>query len=152
MSKIVLIACVSQKLNKKAKAKDIYTSPLFIYSLAYAYTLKPDKIFILSALYHLIEPETEIEPYDVTLSLIPKSKRKYGLRVLSTAEKREWGKEVVEMLSRQADLQRDQFIVLAGQEYIKPIFPFVSNIDDRLRGMSIGKRLSYLKSQIKCSQ
>ena len=152
MSKIVLIACVSQKLNKRAKVKDIYTSPLFIYSLAYANTLKPDRIFILSALYHLLELETEIEPYDITLSLVPKLKRKQGIVVLSPVEKKEWGKTVVEMLSKQADLQCDQFIVLAGREYIKPILPYLSNLDDRLKGMSIGKRLSFLKSQVKCSQ
>ena len=76
MSKIVLIACVSQKLNKKAKAKDLYTSQLFKYSLAYAHSLNPDKIFILSALHHLLDLEMEIEPYNVTLSNIPKSKRK----------------------------------------------------------------------------
>jgi len=152
MNKIVLIACVSQKLNIKAKAKDMYTSALFLYSWQYANVLKPDKIFILSALYHLLEPETEIEPYNVTLSLVPKAKRKKGLVVLSSAEKKDWGMTVVEMLSKHANLQSDLFIVLAGQEYMKPILPYLSNIDDRLKGMSIGKRLRYLKSQLKCNQ
>ena len=152
MKKIILIACVSKKVAFKTRAKNLYISQLFKNSLAYAYSLNPDKIFILSALHYLLELDTEINPYNVTLSNIPKSKRKYGLRVLSPAEKKEWGKKVVEMLSKQADLQCDQFIVLAGREYIKPILPYLSNIDDRLRGMSIGKRLSYLKSQIKCSQ
>jgi len=118
MSKIVLIACVSQKLNKKAKAKDLYTSQLFKYSLAYAHSLNPDKIFILSALHHLLDLDAAIEPYNVTLSNIPKSKRKKGLIVLSPAEKIDWGKKVVEMLSEQIDLQNDQFIMLAGQKCV----------------------------------
>jgi len=71
---------------------------------------------------------------------------------VSSAEKKEWGKKVGEMLSKHADLQCDQFIVLAGREYIKPIEPFLLNIDDPLKGMSIGKRLSYLKNQVGCSQ
>jgi len=148
MSKIVLIACVSQKLNKKAKAKDLYTSQLFKYSLAYAHSLNPDKIFILSALHHLLDLEMEIEPYNVTLSNIPKSKRKEGLIVLSQAEKIEWGKKVVKMLSEQTDLQYDQFILLAGQEYIKPIKPYIKNLDDRLHGLRQGERVKYLKANL----
>ena len=149
MSKIVLIACVSQKLNKKAKAKDLYTSQLFKYSLAYAHSLNPDKIFILSALHHLLDLEMEIEPYNVTLSNIPKSKRKEGLIVLSQAEKIEWSKKVVKMLSEQTDLQYDQFILLAGQEYIKPIKPYIKNLDDRLHGLRQGERVKYLKANLK---
>jgi hypothetical protein len=148
MSKIVLIACVSQKLNKKAKAKDLYTSQLFKYSLAYAHSLNPDKIFILSALHHLLDLEMEIEPYNVTLSNIPKSKRKEGLIVLSQAEKIEWSKKVVKMLSEQTDLQYDQFILLAGQEYIKPIKPYIKNLDDRLHGLRQGERVKYLKANL----
>jgi hypothetical protein len=146
--KIVLIACVSKKRPLKSKAKDLYISQLFKYSLAYAYSLNPDKIFILSALHHLIDLETEIEPYNVTLSKIPKSKRKQGIRVMNPAEKIEWGKKVAEMLSKQADLQNDQFIILAGQEYIKPIKPYIMNIDDRLHGLGIGKRIGFLKDQL----
>lgn len=152
MKRIVLISCVWKKQSAKSKAKDLYISPLFKTSLAYAYSLNPDEIFVLSALHHLLDLEAEIEPYNVTLSNIPKSKKKDGLIVLSSAEKIEWGKKVVTMLSERTDLQRDHFIILAGREYIKPILPYLLNIDDRLRGMSIGKRLSYLKSQIKCSQ
>ncbi len=152
MKRIVLISCVSKKKSTKSKAKDLYVSPLFKTSLAYAYSLKPDEIFVLSALHHLLDLEAEIEPYNITLSNIPKSIKKDGLIVLSSAEKIEWGKKVVAMLSERTDLQRDHFIILAGREYIKPILPYLLNIDDRLRGMSIGKRLSYLKSQIRCSQ
>jgi len=46
--KIRLISCVSKNLNCKAKAKDLYTSPFFKKSLAYARKLNPDKIYILS--------------------------------------------------------------------------------------------------------
>lgn len=151
MKKIVLIACVSKKKPFKAKAKDLYISQLFKSSLAYAYSLKPDKIFILSALHHLLDLEKKIEPYDFTLSNIPKSKRKHGLRVLNPSEKIEWGKKVVEMLLKQADLQNDQFIILGGQEYIKPIKPFIKNIDDRLKGLGIGGRISFLKNNLGCN-
>jgi hypothetical protein len=146
MKKIVLIACVSKKGNKKAKAKDLYKSQLFTYSLAYANTLKPDKIFILSALHHLLELEKEIEPYDVTLSNIPMNKRKPGLKVLNSKEKIEWGKKVVEMLSKQTDLRQDKFIILAGQEYIKPIIENISHYSLPLNGLRQGERVKFLKN------
>ncbi len=148
MKKIILIACVSKKVDFKTKAKNLYISQLFENSLAYAYSLNPDKIFILSALHYLLELDTEINPYNVTLSNIPKSKRKYGIRVLSPAEKMEWGKIVGEMLSKQADLQRDHFIILAGQEYIKPIKPYIKNLDDKLHGLRQGERVKYLKANL----
>jgi hypothetical protein len=148
MKIIVLIACVSQKKNIKAKAKELYVSTLFKYSLKYAYSLKPDKVFILSALHHLLDLDKEIEPYNVTLSNVPKAKRKPGLKVLNAEEKKIWGKEVIRMLSMQSDLQHDKFIVLAGQEYIKPIQAHIRYLDDRLLGLPQGKRVAYLKNHI----
>ena len=85
MEKIVLISCGSKKMNKRTKAKDMYQSPLFKHSLEYALKLNPDKIFILSALYGLLDLETEIEPYDVTISNVSKQNRlkKPQLKVLN---------------------------------------------------------------------
>lgn len=148
MKNIILISCASKKRNHKTEAKNLYISPLFMYSIQYAYTLKPDKIFILSALHHLLELDQEIEPYDVTLSNVPKGKRKQGLKVLNSVEKIEWGKKVVEMLSQTTDLQNVHFIILAGQEYIKPIKNHINYLDDKLKGLRQGERLRYLKSQL----
>ena len=58
MVKTVLISCVSKKLDHSAKARDMYISPLFKLSLKYAQKLNPDKIFILSAKYHLLPIES----------------------------------------------------------------------------------------------
>jgi hypothetical protein len=145
MKQIVLISCVSKKGDKKMKAKDLYKSPLFKSSLAYAYKLNPDKIFILSALHHLLELEREIEPYDVTLSNVPKNKRKAGLKVLNSFEKREWGKKVIVMLGSNTDLKKDNFIILAGQEYIKPIIDRMTHFALPLKGLRQGERVKFLK-------
>ena len=59
MKIIILIACVSKKRPFKSKAKDLYISTLFTKSLAYAHTLNPDKIYIISALHHLLDLEQE---------------------------------------------------------------------------------------------
>lgn len=143
--RIVLIACTARKLPYRAKAEEIYTSPLFRHSLAYARTLNPDQIFILSALHHLLPLDQEIEPYNVTLSLIPKSKHKPGLKVLNTAEKAAWGVRVLEQLKTVADLQQDNFIILAGQEYIRPIHNHIVHLTDVLQGKGLFERVAYLK-------
>ena len=54
MRKIVLISCVSKKLVHAAKVRDIYVSPLFRLNLAYAESLKPDAIYVLSAKHGLL--------------------------------------------------------------------------------------------------
>ena len=88
MKRIVLISCVSRKGKTKAKAKDLYKGPLFTNSLEYAKSLNPDKIFILSALHNLLDLDTEIEPYDVTLSYLSPNKKakKPNLKVLTKTE------------------------------------------------------------------
>ena len=148
MKQVVLIACVSKKGDKKAKAKDLYKSPLFTYSLAYAYSLNPDKIFILSAMHHLLDLEKEIEPYDVTLSNVPKKKRKSGLKVLNSEEKKEWGEKVIEMLETQSDFKKDKFIILAGQEYLKPIKNKLVNYENHLEGIALFNRVPFLKRKL----
>ena len=68
MSHIVLIACSSRKGFKPAKAADLYQSSLFRKSMAYAQSLRPDEIHILSAKHGLLRRDAEIAPYNVTLN------------------------------------------------------------------------------------
>ena len=144
--RIILIACVSKKANKKAKASDLYISPLFKSSLAYAYKLNPDKIYILSALHHLLELDQEIEPYNVTLCYIAKERRKEDLKILTPSEKKEWGKIIIEQLSKQTDLINDEFIILAGVDYINPIISQIPNLSNPLKALRLGKRIKFLNS------
>ena len=68
MSRIVLLSCTKSKLDKKAPAYQLYSpSPMFQKTLEYGKSLKPDKMFILSAKYHLVPMNKELEPYDLTL-------------------------------------------------------------------------------------
>jgi cytoplasmic iron level regulating protein YaaA (DUF328/UPF0246 family) len=148
MEKIVLISCGSKKMNKRTKAKDMYQSPLFKNSLEYALKLNPDKIFILSALYGLLDLETEIEPYDVTISNVSKQNRlkKPQLKVLNKSEKIEWGKKIIEKLATFSNIEKDVFIILAGLEYVKPIIPYLLNVEQPLKGIGLFDRISHLKT------
>jgi hypothetical protein len=150
MKRIVLISCVSRKIKHRAKAKDLYQGPLFTNSLAYAQKLKPDKIYILSALHHLLNLEQVIEPYDVTLSQVSKTVRtkKPNLKVLSKEEASDWGQTVLRQLEEIADLKNDEFIILAGQSYISPIKKGINHIKEPLKGFSQGIRVQFLKKEL----
>lgn len=137
MKKIVLISCVSKKGNRKAKAKDLYESPLFVKSLAYGQKLSPDGIYILSAHYHLLDLDTEIEPYNRTLNKMSKN------------DSINWGKKVIEQLKEVADIKKDKFIILAGKNYLTPIQDSLVNVEAPLDRLKIGERLQFLTNELK---
>jgi cytoplasmic iron level regulating protein YaaA (DUF328/UPF0246 family) len=136
MNKYILVSCCSKKANKKSFACDLYISDLFIKSMAYAKSMKPNKIFILSAKYGLLELDDEIFPYDETL------KKK------NENEKRIWAKNVLNKLSETTDLESDEFIFLAGKEYRKYLLPKIKNYKIPLFRLLIGKQLQWLKENI----
>ena len=135
MKRIVLISCVSKKLPYKAKAKDLYISTLFKLNYQYAKSLNPDKIFILSAKYGLLNPEQEIEPYNETLN------------TKSTQEIKNWAQEILLDLKKQTDLMIDEFIFLAGTKYRKFLISHIKNYKVPMEGLTIGRQLSFLKKQ-----
>lgn len=135
MKKIVLIACSSKKGTTRARAKDLYISPLFIKSLHYAQKLQPDRIFILSAKYGLTEIDRIIEPYDITLNRMPADQIKG------------WSTSVLAELSRYADLDRDRFIFLAGSLYRKYLKVKLRFCEVPMQGMTIGRQLQFLSRE-----
>ena len=136
--KIVLISCVKGKRENELMAKDLYKGPLFKNSLCVAKRLQPDesKIFILSAKWYLLPLEKRIGPYEMTL------------KNFSEKEKEDWGKKVADELKRVSKLDTDEFIILAGKEYIRPISDKITNLIDYLENRNYGQRTSYLKSQL----
>jgi hypothetical protein len=136
MKTIVLITCVKKKLQGKHKAEDLYISPFFKKNLAYAKSLKPDEIFILSAKYGLLNLSQEIETYDLTL------------KSFKTKELREWADGTLEQLRLVYDLGNDKFIFLAGDKYRKFLLPAIGHYEIPLKGLAIGKQLQFLKDKI----
>ena len=65
--RILLIGCGKSKLTHAAQARDLYTGPLFRARRAFA-EASGCPWFIVSAKYHLLHPETLIEPYDCRLN------------------------------------------------------------------------------------
>ncbi|MFN8443182.1 MAG: hypothetical protein U0175_20575 [Caldilineaceae bacterium] len=120
------------KLPHKARAVDLYISPLFRKNLGFAHRLHPDAIYILSAKYGLLKLQEEVEPYNQTLN------------TMSTDEIRRWANGVLKQLAECADLKQDQFTFLAGEKYRKFLIPQISHVHVPMEGLPIGKQLQYL--------
>lgn len=133
---IILISCVKKKQNKKSKAEDLYISPFFKKSLVYAKSLNPDKIFILSAKYGLLPLDKEIDPYDLTLNNFKAA----ALKV--------WANDTLKQLQQETDLEKDNYIFLAGDNYRKYLIPEIKNYEIPLEGLGIGRQLQFLKNKI----
>src|SRR6266481_3140972 len=99
---IVLLSCVKSKRAYRCKASYMYTSPLFRKMMAYALSLKPKSVYILSAKYGLLRPDDIIEPYEQTL------------KKMSARDRQQWARTVITKLGQQCDLDADHFVILAG--------------------------------------
>lgn len=130
--RIVLISCAARKRQHRARAQDLYVSPLFQRQLAYARKLSPDAVFILSAKYGLVGPDEEIEPYDQTL------------KDMGASEQRAWAKRVLAQLGEKTSLLSDHFIVLAGDAYRRYLTPALGHWEAPLERLTIGRQLQKL--------
>jgi hypothetical protein len=140
MATIVLLSCTKSKTPYEAPAQELYSaSPMFQKTLQYGKTLKPDKMYILSAKHHLVNLNQKLKPYDLTLKDFNKE------------EKEKWGEEVYkEMKQRGIDPNKNKFVFLAGNEYIKPLLKYIpeSNIETPMAGKRFGQRLKWLNNQL----
>jgi hypothetical protein len=136
MQRIVLITCVKKKRDRKCKAEDLYISPFFKKNIAYAKSLNPDKIFILSAKYGLLPLDKEIDTYDLTLNSFKKE------------ELKRWADDTLQQLRLETNLDKDKFIFLAGDKYRKYLLPKIKNHEIPFKGLGIGKQLQFLKNKI----
>ena len=140
MATIVFLSCSKSKTPYKAPAQELYSaSPMFQKTLEYGKSLKPDKMYILSAKHHLVDLNQELAPYDLTL------------KDFTAEEKTKWGEEVYkEMKQKGINPEKNKFIFLAGNEYIKPLLKYIpeSNVETPMGGKRFGERLKWLNSQL----
>ena len=135
MSKIALIGCTSKKQDHTCPAIEMYSkSSYFNKKLKYCKNANIDIIFILSAKYGLLDPDTIIEPYNVFLKNQTKD---YKL---------EWNKRVLEDLRNKTNMEKDEFIILAGNEYVKDLLEFIPNHYNPVKGLGIGYQSFYFQN------
>ena len=136
---IILLSCSARKAGTPLPAAELYQGTLFKASLAWAQQQQPDAIYILSAKHHLVEPDRVLQPYDLTLNKMP------------IAELRRWSDTVHEQLSSATDIERDRFIILAGDKYRRFLMPHLRNIELPLEGMRIGEQVQLLQRQVQAA-
>ena len=132
---MVLVGCVKLKLARAAAAKDLYRSPLWQRRRNYAEASRCPWM-ILSAKHGLLDPETQIAPYDLALA------------ALSAAEQRAWGEHVVGQLEeRLGSLAGTTFEVHAGRAYRRAIEPGIAerggSVAAPLEGLGMGEQLAW---------
>jgi hypothetical protein len=148
--RIALVACGASKLPRRAAAKDLYTGPLFRTASAYAEACC-DHWYVLSARHGLVEPETELEPYDQSLSDMPCSERD------------RWGIALVrQLISRWGAIANVRWVILAGKPYVNAIRPeliAIANGHRRIAAawllpelplvhLAIGMQMQWLKQEV----
>ena len=140
MEKIVFLSCTKSKTPHPAPAQELYSaSPMFQKTLAYGKSLEPDRMYILSAKHHLVPLGKKLAPYDKTLKEMPKDERD------------EWGKITFDQIKRKGINPEDsKFIFLAGDEYIKPLLPYIpsKNVINPMKGKRFGERLKWLNTKV----
>ena len=134
---VYLVACVSQKLDRRAPAADLYRSDWFRKARTYVEETG-GRWYILSAAHGLVEPTKRLTPYDATL------------RDLTAAERRLWGEKTVRQLRRAIGPRYTGPIVfLAGRLYREPLLAFAGDrVAIPMLGMGIGQQKAWLASQI----
>ena len=139
MSKVVLVSCSAGKESQAAPAEELYNSDLFKKQLEYAKKLtSANDIYIISAKYHLVPLRAKIEPYNKTLKEMPSDARK------------DWADTVLNQLSsRKYDLDKDNFVFLAGTAYREYLEPHMKNVEVPFKGLRIGQQKKALKDKLK---
>lgn len=136
---IVFLSCVAEKNDHRCAAKDLYISPLFQKSYAYAQQLNPDHIYILSAKYYLLELDDVISPYNLTL------------KDMDAESKRIWADKVVEKMKEKSIDFNEDVVFLTGTVYYQYLLDYFPNhslpfAEAELGG--IGYILQWLDQQI----
>lgn len=129
---IALVACCATKRDTACPARDLYVSPLFKLSRRYV-EQRGLPWMILSAKHGLLDPDTVVEPYNLTLSQ------------MTTPQRRAWAAHVRGQLYRRFGTGQP-LCVLAGRLYMAATEGF--RVVEPLHGLPIGKRLQALTRMV----
>lgn len=135
--RIALISCGKQKLAGTYPAKELYVSPLFRFAYTHAVRYF-DKVFILSAKYGLLCPDTEIADYDVTLT---------GMR---QAERQRWAEGVLLQI-KECVREGDELHFFCGSKYRVHLIEGLRETHKcvvPLHRMGIGSQLEWYKRRL----
>jgi hypothetical protein len=155
---LAMVACCAEKGPARAPARELYRSPLFRLSLAYAEEVLGAEVRILSAKHGLVKADQEIEPYDLSLNDF----NGWELADWAHAVEFQFADWVGARLSKVHDDEINpggdlgkfflhepglRVVLLAGAAYrFQP--PLCVEFEEPMRGMGIGSRLGWLKRAV----
>ena len=139
MSTVVLVSCSAGKEEKPMPAEDLYNSDLFKKQLEYAKKLaSSNNVYIIFAKYHLVPLNKTISPYNLTLKEMPANERE------------KWAEVVLKQLQEKGyNLQKDKFVILAGNAYRQYLEPHMKNVEVPFEGLRIGQQKKALLQKLK---
>ena len=147
VERVNLVACVGQKLDRAAPARELYTSDWFRKARAYVERQEREEgipWFILSAKYGLLHPDAVIPPYEVTLNAMP------------AAARRQWAARTFRQM-RSAGIQRGkvgEVVFLAGRKYREHLVAALQALEGiesvvPMQGLGIGQQKAWLKAALR---
>jgi len=140
--KVAVINCGSEKIHKKCKAKDLYIGSLFLASRFFCES-NYDQYCILSAKYHCLLPDDEVEYYDVYLG------------GLSKTEKEEWYRITAEQLLSRFP-EGTEFDFYTSKMYLEGLIPILDKNNIRyttnLNNLGLGYKIQWFQQHSKKKQ
>lgn len=134
---IVFVSCVSKKSSNVREARLIYESSWFLKTRTLVEAMNW-RWFILSAEHGLLEPSTEIQPYDRTLN------------TMSRPERIRWANQVIDQFET-IQPSPTKITVFAGSRYREFIIPRLEErgveISIPMEGLRIGEQLRWLSQK-----
>lgn len=133
---IALVSCVATKRPGKHAARDLYASAWFKKVRQHVEGAGLTW-YVLSAKYGLVDPDREIEPYELTLNN------------MSLRDRQAWAHRVMGQISERLPCH-DRFVLFAGLRYREFLQPLLeaekSKIQVPMEGLTQGRQLNWLDS------
>ena len=67
---------------------------------------------------------------------------------MAVAKRKAWAEEVLKSLRENADIEKDEFVFLAGERYRQFLMPFLKNYSIPMQGLKIGMQLQWLTKEL----
>jgi hypothetical protein len=152
--RVALIGCGAKKVDRRARARELYTGSLFRFAVAWA-SQHCDRAFVVSAMHGLVDLDTELDPYNRKIADLG-----------GVADRDAWGERTIDELARKVAGVAIAPVLLLGEEYARHLrYPLnrrtaswreLAGVHARggavwtpaaepLRGLQIGERLSWFK-------
>jgi len=130
-SSIYVVQCVGQKLDRPARARDLYCSDWFRKARTYVESTGAPW-FILSAKHLLLCPDDVVEPYNLSL------------KMLFPHERERWDHQIVWLVGRMMKrLGASKVVALAGEDYRAPLLQHFP-VEVPMAGLGIGQQKAWL--------